>query len=77
MIEDEVVELTVHEAFDILFRFQVNFNGNACKEIFGEVHEDHYWDKWINSKENALLFWNRLDRSNRNKIVRFVSSRYM
>ena len=33
---DELLELTIEDAFDILFRFQIRFDGNVCKEIFGD-----------------------------------------
>lgn len=74
---DELLELTIEDAFDILFRFQIRFDGNVCKEIFGDEYCDFFWDKWESSHKNALLFWNRLDTGRKMRVIDFVRKRFL
>jgi hypothetical protein len=64
----------VEEVMDALSSFQINFNGKVCSEIFGANDCDHYWNKWVMYKFNALKFWHNLDVTNRRLVLQYISN---
>ena len=67
----------VDEVLDTLSTFQINFNGKVCEDIFGTKDCEHYWNKWVMYKFNALKFWHNLDATNRGKVVQYILRKCM
>lgn len=51
---------------------QCRFSYSVCSQIWPE-NTDHYWSKWI-ATENIILFINRLDTIQANKLYTWILS---
>ena len=56
------------ESFDFWEYLNFNFSFTECQKIW-KTDFEHYWNKWLTSDTNAVLFYRRLDPSNRKKVV--------
>lgn len=63
----------IKEIYSSLAKLQFNFTYDICASIF-TVDTDHYWNKWSTSNENIILFINRLDVLNQEKILSWVEN---
>lgn len=59
------------EIYYKLANLQFNFTYDTCANIFIEDTE-HYWNKWLTSNENIILFINSLDLFNKEKILSWL-----
>ena len=54
--------------YQILLKMQLTFSYDICSLIFNEDTE-HFWNKWLNTQNNMLLFLKILNIVNRNKML--------
>lgn len=54
----------MNEAYDKFLKMQINFSYGVVQNIFANDH-DHYWNKWVSSNDNIILFISKLDNINR------------
>lgn len=50
-------------------RFEINFDRNKCKKIFGENLGNHIWSKFLSSDGSIIKVYSHLDSKNRKKLA--------
>jgi hypothetical protein len=58
--------INVYPVFEIL---QFNFNEDICVDIFGLNRADHMFNKWLECDKNIIMFMNRMDCTNKEKMM--------
>jgi len=66
------IHLDLISTLDILLCMQTRFSYIECMQIFSKDTE-HYWQKWKESKENIILFLERLDDINKTLLLEWGS----
>lgn len=56
--------LDLISSHNIFLCMQTRFSYTECRQLFSK-DPDHYWEKWKDSKENIILFLERLDNFNK------------
>ena len=63
---------TLEECITMLVSLQCNMSISMLPLIFPK-DSDHYVQKWIQSRENLLLFYNSLDGHNQIKLLNYIT----
>ena len=73
MMDETITHGALLKAHDFFLYINSMFNLGMCMEIWGDSGI-HYHAKWMESKENAVYFYGRLDSNNQRKLYNYYEN---
>lgn len=64
----------IKDLFDTLCDFQAEATPSTFHDVFGNVHAQHIWEKFVVYKHNILFLYATLDQKNRELLRNHIST---